>query len=139
AAERTFHAMAEREDTRLLGLHGVCSEARRREDAAAARLYAEQAAKGTPAPAWAGRAVFEARCAAGDWIGSLEQLDRNMRAGLVDRVSYRRQRAVLLTARAIAAEESDPTAARAFSLDAVKLTPTLVPPPPSARPLLAQA
>src|SRR5262245_34844051 len=139
AAERTFHAMAEREDTRLLGLHGLFIEARRREDAAAARLYAEQAAKGTPAPAWAGRAVFEARCAAGDWIGSLQQLDRNMRAGLVDRVSYRRQRAVLLTARALAAEESDPTAARTFSLDAVKLTPTLVPAAALAGRLLGEA
>src|SRR5215468_1260756 len=139
AAERTFHAMAEREDTRLLGLHGLFIEARRREDAAAARLYAEQAAKGTPAPAWAGRAVFEARCAAGDWIGSLQQLDRNMRAGLVDRMTYRRQRAVLLTARALAAEESDPGAARAFSLDAVKLTPTLVPAAALAGRLLGEA
>jgi uncharacterized membrane-anchored protein len=45
AAERTFHVMAAREDTRLLGLHGLFIEAQRRNDVAAATLYAEQAAE----------------------------------------------------------------------------------------------
>jgi HemY protein len=101
-AERTFHLMAERDDTRLLGLHGLFIEAQRREDLPTARMYAEAAAKNAPAPAWAGLAVLEFRCAAGDWTGALERLDRNMKSGLVDRASYRRQRAVLLTARALA-------------------------------------
>ena len=65
-AERTFHAMAARDDTRLLGLHGLSIEAQRRNDAATARLYAEEAAKSTRPPAWAAFAVFDARCAAGD-------------------------------------------------------------------------
>ena len=85
AAERTFHAMASRDDTRLLGLHGLYIEAQRRNDGAAAKLYAEEAAAGARAPAWAGLAVFDARCATGDWIGALERLDRNMKSGLVDR------------------------------------------------------
>ena len=96
--------MASRDDTRLLGLHGLYIEAQRRNDGAAAKLYAEEAAAGARAPAWAGLAVFDARCAAGDWVGALERLDRNMKSGLVDRDSYRRLRAVLLTARAL---ESD--------------------------------
>ena len=41
--------------------------------------------EGARAPAWAGLAVFDARCAAGDWVGALERLDRNMKSGLVDR------------------------------------------------------
>src|SRR5215510_12749297 len=53
-AEQTFHVMAGRADTRLLGLHGLFIEAQRRRDVAAARLYAEEAAKSAPAPAWAG-------------------------------------------------------------------------------------
>ena len=128
AAERTFHVMANREDTRLLGLHGLFIEAQRREDLPAARLHAEAAAKNAPAPAWAGLAVLEFRCAAGDWIGALERLDRNMKSGLVDRASYRRQRAVLLTARALA-EDHDHNSAKALplALEAVKLAPTLVP------------
>src|SRR5262245_4076565 len=38
AAERTFQVMAGRDDSRLLGLHGLFIEARRREDVVAARL-----------------------------------------------------------------------------------------------------
>src|SRR5262249_19717697 len=63
----------------------------------------------------------------------------NMRRGLVARVANGRHGAVLLTARAIAAEESDPGAARAFSLDAVNLTPTLVPAAALAGRLLGEA
>ena len=107
AAERTFHVMAGRDDTKLLGLHGLYIEAQRREDFSAARLYAEEAAKHAPAPAWAGLAVLEFRCAVGDWTGALERLERNMKSGLVDRVAYRRQRAVLLTARALVVAKLD--------------------------------
>src|SRR5262249_56591598 len=70
---------------------------------------------------------------------ALEGLDRNMKAGLVDRNAYRRQRAVLLTARAIAAEETDPTGARSLSLEAVKLEPTFVPAAAFAGRLLGEA
>jgi len=127
AAERTFQIMAGRGDTRLLGLHGLFIEAQRRDDMTAARLYAEEAAKSAPAPAWAGQAVFDARCAAGDWVGALAQLDRNMKAGLVDHAAYQRQRAVLLTTRAQAADVHDPASARALALEAVRLAPTLIP------------
>ena len=51
AAERAFRAMAGRSDTKLLGLRGLYMEAQRRDDADAARLFAEEAAKIAPAPA----------------------------------------------------------------------------------------
>ena len=127
AAEDTFHQMAERSDTKLLGLHGLFVEAQRRGDQAAARLYAEEAARSTPAPPWAGLAVLEFRCAASDWPGALDRLERNMKSALIDRTSYRRQRAVLLTARALAAEESDRDASKTFVGEAARLAPTLVP------------
>ena len=140
AAERTFNAMAVRDDTRLLGLHGLYIEAQRRNDGAAAKLYAEEAAEGGRAPAWAGLAVFDARCAAGDWVGALERLDRNMKSGLVDRDSYRRLRAVLLTARAIEADaHDDHDGARTLALEAVKFAPTLVPAAALAGRLLGEA
>ena len=47
------------------------------------------------------------RCAAGDWAGALAALDRNSRYGLIDKAGYRRQRAVLLTARALSVEETE--------------------------------
>jgi HemY protein len=140
AAERSFHAMAARDDTRLLGLQGLFIEAQRRNDAAAAKHYAEEAAKSARAPAWAGLAVFDARCASGDWTGALERLERNMKGGLVDRDTYRRLRAVLLTARALEADSRDDRdAARTLALEAVNLAPTLVPAAALAGRLLGEA
>src|SRR3954454_3713920 len=139
AAERAFHAMAARPDTRLLGLHGLFIEAQRRDDLAAAAQHAEEAAKSKSAPAWAGQAVLAFRSAAGDWTGALERLDRNMKDKLIDRATYQRQRALLLTARALGAEESDRESAKALALEAVKLAPTLVPAAALAERLLGEA
>ena len=125
AAERAFRAMAEREDTKLFGLRGLYIEAQRRDDAAAARAVAEQAAKASPGLNWAGQAVLEDRCAAADWSGALAALDHMKRA--LEKAEYRRKRAVLLTARAQALAETDRDASRAAVLEAVKLAPDLVP------------
>jgi HemY protein len=62
-----------------------------------------------------------------------------MKGGLIDRTSYRRQRAVLLTARALAAEENDRDSAKAYALEAVKLAPTLVPAAALAGRMLGEA
>ena len=58
--------------------------------------------------------------------------------GALDKASYRRQRAVLLTARALAAEDTDREAAKNDALEAVKLAPTLVPAAALAARLLAE-
>jgi HemY protein len=126
-AEKAFAALARREDTKLLGLRGLFIEAQRRDEKAAARGYAEEAAKLTPSPGWAGKAVLDMRCAAGDWAGALSALERNMRAGLIERSLYRRQRAVLLTAQALAARENESETAKTLITEAVGLAPTLVP------------
>jgi HemY protein len=140
AAERTFHRMANRDDTRLLGLQGLFIEAQRRADHSAARLYAGEAAARVPPPAWASQAVLEFCCAAGDWTGALERLERNMRHALIDRATYQRQRAVLLTARALAEDHAHNGAkALALALEAVKLAPTLVPAAALAGRLLGEA
>jgi HemY protein len=125
AAERAFRAMAERDDTKLLGLRGLYIEAQRRDDAQAARQVAEQAAKAAPALAWAGQAVLDDRCAAADWAGALAALDHMK--GALAKTDYRRKRAVLLTARALALDDIARDAARALVLEAVKLAPDLVP------------
>ena len=139
AAEYSFRAMAERDDTKLLGLRGLYIEAQRRKDAIAARAYAEEAAHASPALAWAGQAALEFRCAAGDWAAALSALDRNSRNRLIDKTEYKRQRAVLLTARAIAAAETERDRARSLALDALKLAPTLVPAAELAGRLLGEA
>ena len=134
-AERAFRAMAGRADTKALGLHGLFIEAHRRDDHESARAHAEEAAATTPTLGWAGRAVLEARCKEGDWSSALALLERHR--GALDKASYRRQRAVLLTARALATEDSDRDAAKNDALEAVKLAPTLVPAVALAARLLA--
>ena len=124
-AERAFREMTRRDDTKLLGLRGLYIEAQRRDDAHAARLAVEEAAKASPAPAWAGQAALDYRCAAADWSGALDALD-HMKSAL-EKADYRRKRAVLLTARALALEELDRDGSRAAVLEAVKLAPDLVP------------
>ncbi len=136
-AERTFQTMAGRVDTKALGLHGLFIEARRRNDLAGAQALAEEAVRTAPSLGWATRAVLEFRCATNDWGGALALLERSK--DTLDKATYRRQRAVLLTARALASEDSDRDTAKALVLEAQQLAPTLVPAAAMAGRLLAEA
>jgi HemY protein len=136
AADTAFRAMASRTDTKPLGLRGLFVEAQRRGDHLSARAFAEEAARVNPSLGWAGKAVLEFRCAIGDWAGALALLERN-RQGL-DKPTYRRQRAVLLTAHAQATEDTDRDSAKASALEAAKLAPTLVPAAALAGRMLAE-
>jgi HemY protein len=126
-AQRVFRVMAEREDTRLLGLRGLFIEAQRADDAVGAVMIAEEAIKLSPSSTWASHAVLGFRCARGDWNGALAILESNLSTGLIDKATYRRQRGVLLTARALELETMDRDVARECVMEAVKLAPTLVP------------
>jgi HemY protein len=126
-AQRAFRAMAEREDTRLLGLRGLFIEAQRADDPVAAVMIAEEALKLAPSSTWASHAVLGFRCAKGDWSGALAILDNNLAAGLIEKPAYRRQRGVLLTARALELETVDRDRSRDSVMEAVKLAPTLIP------------
>jgi HemY protein len=126
-AQRAFRAMVEREDTRLLGLRGLFIEAQRADDPVAAVMLAEEALKLSPSSSWASHAVLGFYCAKGDWAGALKILDNNQSSGLIDKPTYRRQRGVLLTARALELETVDRDLARESVMEAIKLAPTLVP------------
>ncbi|MDB5616354.1 heme biosynthesis HemY N-terminal domain-containing protein [Tardiphaga sp.] len=126
-ANCAFRAMAEREDTRLLGLRGLFIEAQRSDDPVAAVTIAEEALKLAPGSTWASQALLGFRCAQGDWNGALSILDNNLSSGLIDRAVFRRQRGVLLTARAQELENIDRDLARESIAEAVKLAPTLAP------------
>jgi HemY protein len=138
AAERIFHDMAARPDTRLLGLRGLYVEARRRDDSTTALAYAGEAAKSSAALSWAGQAVLDSQCASGDWAGALETLEKNWRGGLIDKSTHRRQRAVLLTARAMSMGDSERREATAFATEAARLVPDFVPAAVLAGRLLAE-
>ena len=126
-AEAAFKNMVEDPETRVLGLRGLFVEARRRGDMAAARAYATEAARLAPAVGWANEAVLEAQSADGDWRGALAMIERRASAGLVDKATARRHRAVLLTADAMARRDRDEDGALSDALEAVKLAPDLVP------------
>jgi HemY protein len=126
-ARAAFHAMAGRADTRLLGLRGLFIEAQRADDPVSAVMIAEEALKLAPASTWASQAVLGFRCAKGDWSGALTILDNNLASGLIDKAVYRRQRGVLLTARALELETVDRDLSRESAMEAIKLAPTLVP------------
>lgn len=126
-AQRAFRAMAERKDTRLLGLRGLFVEAQRADDPRAAVAIAEQALKLSAGATWASQAVLGFRCAQGDWKAALAILDNNLASGLIDKATWRRQRGVLLTARALELEHLDRDLSRETIMEAVKLAPTLVP------------
>jgi len=138
-ARRAFLAMAARKDTKSLGMRGLYIEAQRADDPYAALAIAEEALRLQPTCAWASQAVLGFRCARSDWTGALEILERNLSAGLIDKKAFRRQRAVLLTARATDLEESDESLARDSALEANKLAPTLVPAAVLAAKYLAEA
>ena len=123
----------------MLGLRGLFVEAQRHNDPVAARLAAEQAAKDAPALPWAGQAVLEFRCAAGDWEGALGILETQRRNGVLSRADGRRRRAVLLTARAITIEDQQRDVARSLAIEATRLAPDLVPAAELAGRLLAEA
>ena len=126
-AQAAFRAMAERDDTRLLGLRGLFVEAQRADDAVGAVTIAEEALKLAPSSTWASHAVLGFRCAKGDWNGALKILDNNLSSGLIDKATFKRQRGVLLTARALELETVDRELSRESVMEAVKLAPTLLP------------
>src|SRR5256884_272272 len=125
--DHAARAMAEREDTRLLGLRGLFIEAQRADDPVSAVMIAEEALKLAPSSTWASHAVLGFRCARGDWSGALAILDNNLASGLIDKKAYRRQRGVLLTARALELERVDRDLSRESVMEAIRLAPTLVP------------
>ncbi|PSC02971.1 heme biosynthesis protein HemY, partial [Alsobacter soli] len=108
-AEGAFRQMLDDPETRVLGLRGLFVEARRKGDTAAARAYAAEASRLAPSVAWAGEALLEFQCADHDWAGALATLDRGARG--LDKAAVKRQRAVLLTADALARAEREPDAA----------------------------
>jgi len=137
AAEHAFRAMSTRADTKLLGLRGLYIEAQRRNDMTAARRVAQEAVREQPSLAWAGQAVLDDHCTANDWAGALLALEQ-MKSGL-DKADYRRKRAVLLTARALALNDLERDTSLANALEAVKLAPDLVPAAALAGRRLAEA
>ncbi|PPC80565.1 MAG: heme biosynthesis protein HemY [Hyphomicrobium sp.] len=126
-ARRIYEAMLSSPETEQLGLRGLYLEAEREGSAEAARQLAGRALKTNPKLGWSADALFDMQCQQKDWAGALETLDHAKRTGNVEKAVADRKRAVLLTAKAIEAEENGTDQALTFALEAHALAPDLVP------------
>lgn len=126
-ARRNFQAMLADDSTRMVALRGLFLEAERQGEPEAARHYAEEAAREAPSLPWAGNAKLRYQAADGDWDAAIQTLEANRSAGLIDRDLAKRHRAVLLTAKAMSVEQSEPDSARKLAKEAHKLAKDLVP------------
>ena len=127
AASSAFRAMLENPETRTLGLRGLYVEALRHGDRRLAERFALEAVRIKQNLPWAGRAVYESQCRAGDWDAALETLTRLAEARVIDRETARRHRATLLTAEALRIEGDAPEQAAGLAVEAHKLAPDLIP------------
>ncbi len=126
-ARAKFEAMLDDPETKLLGLRGLYLEAQRLGARDASRHYAEEAALLAPNVEWAASAALGQKTTHGDWDGALALLEKQKAGKQIDREKARRERAVLLTAKAIETFDADPVSARPIAIEANKLAPDLVP------------
>jgi HemY protein len=125
-AHAAFEELAQRDDTRILGLRGLHAEATRRGDEDAARHFAAAAHRASPLP-WSAQAVLEHRASDGDWEKALATVETSLAARLIDKSTGDRQRAVLETAIAYDKEAVAPDAALALARMAMRRAPDLAP------------
>ncbi|MDR6631667.1 HemY protein [Phyllobacterium sp. 1468] len=126
-ARAKFEAMLEDPETKLLGLRGLYLEAQRLGARDASRHYAEEAALLAPNVEWAASAALGQKTTHGDWDGALLLLEKQKATKQVDKEKAKRERAVLLTAKAIETFENDPVSAKSTAIEANKLAPDLIP------------
>lgn len=126
-ARAKFEAMLDDPETKLLGLRGLYLEAQRLGARDASRQYAEEAALLAPNVEWAASAAIGQKTTHGDWDGALLLLDKQKATKQVDKEKAKRERAVILAAKAIETYESDPVNAKPLAIEANKLAPDLVP------------
>lgn len=126
-AGQVYRTMLEEETTQTLGLLGLFNEARRVGDNQVALMIAERAVSVEPDSPWATPALMDLQAGESDWVAAGQTLERKKRHKLVDKAEGRRQEAVLLTARAMEAEDTSPESALSLALQAHKLAPNLVP------------
>ncbi|MEM1371480.1 MAG: heme biosynthesis HemY N-terminal domain-containing protein [Pseudomonadota bacterium] len=126
-ARRIYEGMLNAPDTEQLGLRGLFLEAQAEGEMEAARQFADRAVRLNPKLTWPVDALFELQCKANDWAGALSTVATARKNGHIEKNSADRRRAVLLTAQAQAAEDTDPEKALQLAVEANGLAPDLVP------------
>ncbi len=125
--KRVFEGMAKSPDTEVLGLRGLFADARGAGDWQAARKHAEAALAKNPRLPWASAAVLESLIAHKEWEGAARNVAQQSKVGLMARDAAARKQAALLTAQALAEEDSNKSKAQDLAASAHGLDAALVP------------
>jgi len=124
---RVFENMAKDNDTELLGLRGLFAHARDAGDWQAARRHAEAAhAKNNRLP-WASAAVLQSLLAHKDYEAAAKNVALQGKSGLMTKAEATKKQAALLTAAAMAIEETNKAHALELASQAHQHDPALVP------------
>ncbi len=124
---RTFEAMLADPATELLGLRGLHADARRNGDHAQAARLAKLACEKHPGLTWASQALLTEAAIAADWTAAETLINRQRQNRVIDEKTANRWLAAVLTAEAMALEDTDEPRAAALSLRAHGLDPALAP------------
>jgi HemY protein len=127
ASRQAFERMLEKPEMKELGLRGLYIEAKKAGQTEAAKQFAENALASNPALSWSSSALFEMQCRDGDWRAALKTLQIAKQNRHLGKSEADRRRALLLTQLAVELEDSQQAKALAFAMEAVELSPSLVP------------
>ncbi|HTJ57847.1 MAG TPA: heme biosynthesis HemY N-terminal domain-containing protein [Devosiaceae bacterium] len=127
AAREHYRALIGNPRTAMAALSGLHEQARAQGRHAAALTFARKAASLQPNTAWAADAVFDDLVRKGAWAEAIAMTASAPVAGREARAKKKHRQAVLETAFARELEPTDPSAALAHALAALKLQPDFVP------------
>lgn len=126
-AREEYRALIDNPKTALAALSGLYEQAMAQNRPDAALTFAHKAHAISPELSWAGAAVFDDLVRNHDWVAALEMVSAEPARRPEDRTVKVRKQAVLHTAIATHAEDTDPGTALDSALAALKLEPAFVP------------
>ena len=127
AAREHYRALIASEKTAVAALTGLYDQARAQNRPEAALTFARKTLALAPQSSWAAEAVFDDLTRRGQWAEAVAMVNAEPVSNREDRAKKRRRQAVIETARAREAENSNPLAALDHALTALKLLPDFVP------------
>jgi HemY protein len=127
AAREHYRALIASEKTAVAALTGLYDQARSQNRPEAALTFARKTLALAPNSSWAADAVFGDLTRRGQWAEAVAMVNAEQAGNREDRARKRRRQAVIETARAREAENSDPLGALDHALTALKLLPDFVP------------
>jgi HemY protein len=126
-SRRAFERMLEKPEMAQLGLRGLFIESKKAGQDEAAKQFAERALASNPGLQWPAAALFDILCREGDWRGALHTLGIAKQHRHLPKAEAARRRALLLTQLAIELEDGQQGKALAYALEALGISPSLVP------------